>query len=256
MTITAPATTSPSTSTWNAEALQLIQANTGEHARPVLLAGARLLTLDPLTGDFPVGDVLYGGNEIFGVGPGLTTAAADDDMIVVDCTGMTVVPAVLDIAALRGLRADRAERVATLSSGNAVDLAIIPTEHAGDLAQALDTLVNSSERVMAQLAAGRVARWDATDLPTPSDDTSSTDPQDLSASPYLGVWIDESDFLHQELTADGRYDETRGGRPHAFQGRFWITGTRIDYLDDLGFWAFGEFVGDRLHHVTYRMHRN
>ncbi|MGA5444736.1 Atu4866 domain-containing protein [Streptomyces griseoincarnatus] len=42
-------------------------------------------------------------------------------------------------------------------------------------------------------------------------------------------------FLHQELTADGRYDETRGGRTHAHQGRFWIDGDRVDYLDDLGF---------------------
>ncbi len=50
--------------------------------------------------------------------------------------------------------------------------------------------------------------------------------------------IDASDFLHQKLTADGHYDETRRGRPHAFQGRFWIDGARIDYL---GFWAFGNF---------------
>ncbi|WP_245900986.1 Atu4866 domain-containing protein [Prauserella shujinwangii] len=32
-----------------------------------------------------------------------------------------------------------------------------------------------------------------------------------------------------------RYDGTPGGRPHACQGRFWIDGDRIDYLDDLGF---------------------
>ena len=256
MTTTAPTTTS-FTPTWNAEAYRLIRTGGAQQARPVLLAGARLLTLDPLTGDFPNGDVLYGGNAIFGVGPGLTTAAADDDMIVVDCAGMTIVPAVVDLAALRGLRGSRAERVATLSSGNAVDLAVIPTDHAGDLEQALGTLLHSPERVVALLAAGRIVRWDSTDLVAPSEGAgSSTDPQDLGTSPYLGVWIDESDFLHQELTADGRYDETRGGRPHAYQGRFWIDGTRIDYLDDLGFWAFGEFVGDRLHHVTYRMHRD
>ncbi|MFZ4245584.1 Atu4866 domain-containing protein [Streptomyces griseoincarnatus] len=46
-------------------------------------------------------------------------------------------------------------------------------------------------------------------------------------------------FLHQELTADGRYDETRGGRTHAYQGRFWIDGDRVDYLDDLVFRAYG-----------------
>lgn len=245
------------TPTWNAEAYQAMNANGEQHARPILLVGARLLTLDPLTGDFPSGDVLYGGNTIFAVGPGLTTAAADDDSIVVDCTGMTIVPAVVDLTALRGLRGSRAQRVATLSSGNAADLAVIPTEHAGDLDQALSTLLHFPERVVALLAAGDVVRWDSTDLVAPSEGAgSSTDPQDLSTSPYLGVWIDESDFLHQELSADGRYDETRGGRPHAYQGRFWIDGTRIDYLDDLGFWAFGEFVGDQLNHVTYRMHRN
>jgi hypothetical protein len=55
------------------------------------------------------------------------------------------------------------------------------------------------------------------------------------------------------LTADGRYDETRGGRPHAYEGRYWIDGDRIDYLDDLGFWAFGEFRGEELHHAGYAM---
>ncbi|XMA39898.1 Atu4866 domain-containing protein [Streptomyces albogriseolus] len=76
---------------------------------------------------------------------------------------------------------------------------------------------------------------------------------DLTGSPRVGVWIDVKDFLHQELGADGRYDETRGGRPHAYQGRFWIDGDRIDYLDDLGFWAYGEFKGDELHHAGYVM---
>jgi hypothetical protein len=69
----------------------------------------------------------------------------------------------------------------------------------------------------------------------------------------MGVWIGEHDFLHQELTPDGRYDETRGGRPHAYEGRYWIDGDRIDYLDDLGFWAFGEFRGEELHHAGYAM---
>lgn len=78
---------------------------------------------------------------------------------------------------------------------------------------------------------------------------------DPSDSPYLGMWIDETDFLHQELTADGRYDETRGGRPHAYQGRIWIEGDRIDYLDDLGFWAFGEFRDGALYHAGYVLRR-
>ena len=71
----------------------------------------------------------------------------------------------------------------------------------------------------------------------------------------LGTWIDEKDFVHQHLSADGRYDETRGGRKHAFQGAFWIDGNRVDYRDDLGFWAFGEFADGLLHHAGYTFHR-
>ncbi|MEU6716361.1 Atu4866 domain-containing protein [Nonomuraea sp. NPDC046802] len=39
------------------------------------------------------------------------------------------------------------------------------------------------------------------------------------------MWVDTEDFLHQELTSDGRYDETRGGRPHALQGRYRVDGS-------------------------------
>ncbi|MFJ2742941.1 Atu4866 domain-containing protein [Streptomyces sp. NPDC087440] len=35
----------------------------------------------------------------------------------------------------------------------------------------------------------------------------------------VGDWIDRAGFLRQELTADGRYDVTRVGRPHACRGR-------------------------------------
>ena len=34
-----------------------------------------------------------------------------------------------------------------------------------------------------------------------------------------------------------------------------ITGNRIDHLDDLGFWAFGEFRDGALHHSGYRFTR-
>ncbi|WP_411760629.1 Atu4866 domain-containing protein [Streptomyces tunisiensis] len=57
--------------------------------------------------------------------------------------------------------------------------------------------------------------------------------------------VTRTGFLHQELTADGRYDETRGGRTHAYQGRFWVDGDRVDDLDDLVFRAYGGFQGRR-----------
>ncbi|WP_279329134.1 Atu4866 domain-containing protein [Streptomyces sp. OS603R] len=62
-------------------------------------------------------------------------------------------------------------------------------------------------------------------------------------------------LLRQELTADGRYDETRGGRTHAHQGRFWIDGDRVDDLDDLGFRRTGGTKGDELHHAGHVMKR-
>ncbi|MFJ4188239.1 Atu4866 domain-containing protein [Kitasatospora sp. NPDC089509] len=44
-------------------------------------------------------------------------------------------------------------------------------------------------------------------------------------------------------------------RLSAYQGSYWITGNRIDYLDDLGFWAYGEFQDGILHHAGYRFTR-
>jgi hypothetical protein len=70
------------------------------------------------------------------------------------------------------------------------------------------------------------------------------------------MWTDVNGVVHQELTADGRYDETRGGQPHAYQGSFWINGDRIVYRDDLGFWAYGLFTDGVLHHAGYTFHRH
>ena len=216
---------------------------------PILYAGADVLTLDPVTGDMSAADVLVGGPTVVGVGPGLLTAAEDDGMFVVDCTGMTIVPAVVDHLAALGLRAARAQRVGTLAPGMPATFAVIPTELATDLATAVTTMVQHPERVVAFVADGVAQSWNGRPLHESAGDQDAL--QDPADSPYLGMWVDRTDFLHQELTADGRYDETRGGRPHAFQGRFWIDGDRIDYLDDLGFWAFGEFRGGVLYHAGY-----
>ncbi|PTQ07851.1 hypothetical protein CLG96_17100 [Sphingomonas oleivorans] len=69
------------------------------------------------------------------------------------------------------------------------------------------------------------------------------------------MWVDESDFVRQELLPGGRYDEARGDRRSAYRGAYWIQGERIIYLDDLGFWAFGEFKDGQLHHAGYRFSR-
>lgn len=231
------------------EGLQAQEAAT----QPILYAGANVLTLDSIAGDMPNADVLVGGPTVVGVGPGLLTAAADDGMFVVDCAGTTIVPAVVDHLAMLGLRATRSQRVGTLAPGMLATFAVLPTELAASLSRAVETMTQQPERVMAFVADGVAQSWNGRPLRAP--DTAGDELRDPRDSSYLGVWVDETDFLHQELTADGRYDETRGGRPHAYQGRFWIEGDRIEYLDDLGFWAFGDFRGGVLSHAGYVLRR-
>ncbi|MER7640395.1 Atu4866 domain-containing protein [Streptomyces sp. NPDC126522] len=241
------------TVTWNNTALDEIVAN--DTGRPVLFTNARVLTMDPLIGTMTGADVLLVGALLVGVGPGIITAAGDDNAIVVDCTGMSVVPAVVDTIALVGGRGQRPEYVGTLTPGNTGDLLVVPDALAPDVPTAQATLLTRPEEVRALIAAGRPVLWSGTDAPGRAGAAEAGIPaaQDLTGSPRVGVWIDEHDFLQQELTAGGRYDETRGGRPHAYEGRYWIDGDRVDYLDDLGFWAYGEFRGDELHHAGYAM---
>ncbi|MBB1249783.1 Atu4866 domain-containing protein [Rhizobium sp. G21] len=74
--------------------------------------------------------------------------------------------------------------------------------------------------------------------------------------PYLGMWITGDGQIRQELLPTGRYDEARGKRQSAYQGRYVVTGNHIDYWDDTGFTADGVFVDqDTLHHggmIFYR----
>ncbi|ROO61503.1 putative ligand-binding protein with streptavidin-like fold [Micromonospora sp. Llam0] len=228
--------------------LAVIAANAGDHRRPLMFVNAAIHTLDTMIGDFAAADLLLGGDVIVAVGPGLHTAAEDDGAIVVDCTGLTIVPAVVDGVAVAGLRAGPADRVGTLTPGNPATFAVIP----GSVT--LEKIIWRPEQAAAVVVDGEIALFNGERRrPTPVEPDRSS-PRAVD-SPYLGMWIDETGFIHQELTADFRYDETRGGRPHAYQGSFWIDGDRIVYRDDLGFWAYGQFVAGVLHHAGYVFHR-
>ncbi|MFI1734467.1 Atu4866 domain-containing protein [Streptomyces acidicola] len=185
---------------------------------------------------------------IVGIGPGLLTAAGDDNMIVIDCAGTLVLPAATDFTALH--------TSATLTPGQAADIAVLrladtpeaPAGAAPARGSHLDILVTSGQvRLYNGLP---LEAADTTTAPAPAG-APAHDP----SHPFLGMWVDDDDFVRQELLPDGRYDEARGDRPRAYQGRYWITGNRIDYLDDLGFWAFGEFQDGSLHHAGYRFTR-
>ncbi|MEU5963403.1 Atu4866 domain-containing protein [Micromonospora parva] len=202
--------------------------------RPLLFVNATIHTLDPVIGDLTGADLMAVGAEIVAVGPGLHTAAEDDNALVVDCTGLTVVPVF-------------SPAVSSLAPGNPATFAVVPSASARDRrfekviwwpSQAAAIVVDGEFVLVNGMSRGSF-------VPTAPS----------SSSPYLGMWIDATGFVHQELTADGRYDETRGSRRHAYQGSFWIDGDRIVYRDDLGFWAYGRFTDGVLHHAGYTFAR-
>lgn len=69
--------------------------------------------------------------------------------------------------------------------------------------------------------------------------------------PYLGMWVTKDGNIRHELLSNGRYDEERGGRKNAYQGRYWVKGNRIEYIDDTGFSADGEFRDGAFFHGGY-----
>ncbi|GAA3539245.1 Atu4866 domain-containing protein [Nonomuraea rosea] len=73
--------------------------------------------------------------------------------------------------------------------------------------------------------------------------------------PYLGMWVTADGRIRQELLPGGRYEEARDGRERAYTGRYTVTGSHLDYHDDLGFTATGDVRDGVLYHehlVLYR----
>lgn len=72
--------------------------------------------------------------------------------------------------------------------------------------------------------------------------------QAMSDQRYVGMWVTADGRVRHELLPNGRYDEARGDRRSAYQGRYTITGDHIDYVDDTGFTADGDFRDGILYH--------
>ncbi|MEV4344535.1 Atu4866 domain-containing protein [Actinoplanes sp. NPDC049596] len=185
---------------------------------PKVFVNARIHTLDPRLGDLENAGLLVDGDRIAAVGPDVHPTPG---ATVVDGTGLAIVPVAGH---------------STLAPGSPATFAVIA---AGS--QAWEYVIWRPENAVEVLIDGAPAAPDGRPAAT--------------GSPYVGMWVDESRHLRQELTAEGRYDETRDGRRHAYEGNFWIAGDRIVYLDDQGFWAYGEFRDGVLHHAGYILHR-
>ncbi|THK36535.1 hypothetical protein EHS39_18840 [Ensifer sp. MPMI2T] len=76
-----------------------------------------------------------------------------------------------------------------------------------------------------------------------------TKQQAMAPHLYVGLWVTDDGYVRHELLANGRYDEARGRRQSAYQGRYEVSGNHIEYWDDTGFTADGDFVDENtLHH--------
>lgn len=73
--------------------------------------------------------------------------------------------------------------------------------------------------------------------------------------PYVGLWVTADGRIRHELRADGRYVEARGDREAAYVGRYEVSGDHVDYVDDTGFTADGDFRDDVLHHAGMLLRR-
>lgn len=77
-----------------------------------------------------------------------------------------------------------------------------------------------------------------------------------SMHPYVGMWKTADSHVRHELLANGRYVEARGTREAAYTGSYTVTGNHIDYLDDTGFTADGEFVDGVFYHAGMTLYRS
>jgi putative ligand-binding protein with streptavidin-like fold len=63
-----------------------------------------------------------------------------------------------------------------------------------------------------------------------------------------GMWITADGRIRHHLLPNGRYDEARGAVESAYQGSYAVARNHIDYIDDTGFTADGEFRDGILYH--------
>ncbi|MFB6790451.1 Atu4866 domain-containing protein [Streptomyces olivaceus] len=98
-----------------------------------------------------------------------------------------------------------------------------------------------------------------TGRPTDTDHSRNSDrstDHDRSADhDVVGTWVTADGYIRQQLLPNGRYDEARGDRRSAYTGRYTVTGSHLDYVDDTGFTATGDIRDGVLYHehlVLYR----
>lgn len=195
--------------------------------------------LDVGSGDRQVRDVAVAGGRVVEAGDGSRSARE-----VLDARGCTVVPLVVHTLEDEHPGQHYGER--NVVSGHVATFAVVSRQVGRD--EATGVLVVRPPDLRAIVVDGRVAARDGAVL---ADGPLAGAP----GAGWLADWHDRTGHLVQNLDDRGRYAETRAGRRHAWTGRYWVHASRIVYLDDTGFFAFGELDGDVLHHAGFVMDR-
>ncbi|MGY1719569.1 Atu4866 domain-containing protein [Blastococcus sp. SYSU DS0552] len=181
------------------------------------------------------------------VGERLAAGPADPGVEVIDADGAYAVPLLVDSAVAQLPPARRGGY--NLVPGNPATFAVLrrPVSEA----QVHSMLVVDPQDLLAVWVAGHLEAWDGE--PTRPAGQDVADP--AVRETWVGTWHDPDRGLLQHLRPDGRYSETRGGRADAYTGRYWLHEDRVTYLDDSGFWAFGQLLDGVLHHAGFVMTR-
>jgi hypothetical protein len=66
---------------------------------------------------------------------------------------------------------------------------------------------------------------------------------------HIGVWVTRDGYIRHEFLPNGRYDEARGNKKSAYTGFYTIRGKHVEYLDDTGFTADGDFRDGAFYHA-------
>jgi hypothetical protein len=66
---------------------------------------------------------------------------------------------------------------------------------------------------------------------------------------HIGVWVTKDGYIRHEFLPNGRYDEARGNKKSAYTGFYTIRDKHVEYLDDTGFTADGDFSGGVFYHA-------
>ena len=213
-----------------------LPATAGDLPRRVVVRGGRVhVTPD----DVVEGDLVAGGGSIGYVGP---AAPEPEGALVLDARGASVVPLLVQ-SALDQLHDDRGRW--DLATGRPATFAVIRGRV--DPYRIRHVLAVPPADVLLVAVRGRVVVREG--RPTRP---AGGEPDPLGRR---AAWTDPGKALVQHLRDDGRYSETRGTRRDAYTGDYWLDEDRITYLDDSGFWAFGQWVGDTLHHAGFVMTR-